>query len=281
MFAVLFLTFLMNLQDVPQTTHFRPFKKSLVPSALFATDPPCPEPDEPSDCRRRFKSVGNAWTGDVNGDGLDELLIVPGTGGTGGSDMWLYQKIGNRWRPILYAFPYLERLDILPIVRSGYHDLHLDSLQCYKWNGHKYVAYASEDYRKLQPEFFDTSNPINASILWLARYAGLKEFQFEPRWFSFVPRQTHLGESLEDRKHNLRWVAEFKGAVWGVRGNRSFLIIPRPAHTGCDRLGFEGDWLLIYGVGFGMEEEKPIARYNRRTHRLVIDTRDPFWIKVY
>lgn len=280
MLAFMILALLLGLQELPQTTHFRPLKKSLVPSVLFASDPPCPAPDEPSDCGWRFREVGNAWTGDVNGDGVNELLVVPGTGGTGGSDMWLYQKVGNRWRPILHAFPYLERLGILPIVRSGYHDLHLDSLHCYKWNGRKYVAYVPEDYRKLRPGFFAISNPDNASILWLARYGGLKEFDFEPRWFLFQPQPTHLGDALEDHEYNLRWVAEYKGPVWGVRGKRSFLILPRPAHTGGDRLDFEGDWFLIYSDWGGMTERRPVARYNRRTHRLVIETRDPFWLMV-
>jgi hypothetical protein len=262
--------------------HFKPLQKSAVPPVLIAGER-CPEPDTTAECRQRFKHIGRAWTGDVNDDGVDELLIEPGTGGSGGQDMDLFQRRGGQWVSILTALPYLERLDILPTTRNGYHDLHLDSLHCYKWSGEGYVGYDVEDYRKLRPEFFNASDPRNSSILWLSRYAGLTQSQLEPHWFPFEKKTlARLAAELDDPEGRIHWLAESRGGVWGVQENRAFLLLPRPAYKGCERLEFDGEWLVIYGAkGGGYGDPTPVARYNRRTQSFILvgeALQSPYWL---
>ena len=71
----------------------------------------------------------------------------------------------------------------------------------------------------------------------------------------------------------LRWVAIFKGGVYGVEGDRSFLLLPRPAYGGAERLEIDGDWLVVF-ASVSLEHADPklevreVARYNRRTREL-------------
>src|SRR5262249_61350825 len=76
--------------------------------------------------------------------------------------------------------------------------------------------------------------------------------------FPYVSRR-----DSEDK--NLTWVSLFKGGIWGLRGNRAFLLVPQLAYLGAQRLEIRGDWLLIYGR---LEQSQPNVRYNRRTHEL-------------
>jgi hypothetical protein len=264
---------LAQTQQIPQQTFFHQISKREVPRQLIVSKNTCLDPDTPAECLDRFKEGGRVWAGDVNGDGVEELLIEPGTGGSAGDDEFLFQRVGDKWRMILSAFPYLERTGILPIVRDGYHDLYLDSLHCFKWSNRKYIPYETGDYRKLRLEYFGPAKTEDAAILWLARYAGLHEFQFQPTWVRST-NQTVSATKLADPGQQLTWVAEFKGSVWGVRGDKKFLILPRPDYRGCERLELDGDWLVIYG-----EEDDLVARFNRKTQKmLIMEGNDPYWL---
>jgi hypothetical protein len=54
--------------------------------------------------------------------------------------------------------------------------------------------------------------------------------------------------------------------VWGVQGDRAFLLVPQPSYLGAQKLELSGDWLLVYGE---IAEEQPEIRYNRRTHEVI------------
>ena len=102
--------------------------------------------------------------GDVNGDGVRELLLQ-GTelSGTGGSLYFLYQRKGTSSESLsaqrestdAMALIPTPRFDILPVARGGYHDIRLSVTGCFKWNGTGYVPYETSDYHALQPSWFD------------------------------------------------------------------------------------------------------------------------------
>lgn len=74
--------------------------------------------------------------------------------------------------------------------------------------------------------------------------------------------------SRRDPKLGLTWLSFFKGGVWGVKGNRAFLLLPQPSYLGAQRLELRGDWLDIYREAEDADYG-PDLRYNRRTHELV------------
>ena len=104
------------------------------------------------------------------------------------------------------------------------------------------------------------------------RYGGAKTVTIEPQWFAETSLSSSNAE-LQDPILGVRWVAVFKGGVYGVQNDRSFLLLPRPEYGGAERLGFDGDWLVIsaWRAIDGTDrtsQVRPVARYNRRTREL-------------
>jgi len=174
----------------------------------------------------------------------------------------------------------------LPIIRKGYHDLRIEVDHCLKWDGKHYIDYDFIDYTRLHADWFDTSDSHEAELFWMMRYQEGRSIQFDPQWFTVSaqefnrPVQAYMSfpvrvlefpklpyESLQDPDLGLKWLSFFKGGVWGVKGDRAFLLVPQPSYLGAQRLELHGDWLFIYGE---LEESRgsPDVRYNRRTHEL-------------
>lgn len=268
MAAFLLFALLLGAGSPDAVKHFRPAKKSMVPASAFRDI--CADLVNEA-CRQEFLASGAAWLGDVNDDGRNELLVFPGSSfsGTGGQSYFLYQRQGGKWVSLAEDGWQLRgrRFDILPMVRQGYYDLRIGVDSCVKWNGTQYEPYEAVDYRQLSPELFPAPDVYDAALLWQVRYAGLTTVQFEPAWVPDLPRGSANAE-LEDPEFGLRWVAMFKGGVYAVQAQRSFLLLPQPTYLGAAKLRFEGDWLLIYD-----EQEPPslLARYNRRTGELRIE----------
>jgi hypothetical protein len=149
------------------------------------------------------------------------------------------------------------RFDILPIVRSGYHDLRIAENDCLKWSDGKYVPYEPADYAALVPTWFDDADPHQAEIFWTIAHAKTESSRLEPQWFPISPvffseqperklnRQEvqaivkewhHEGAlprfviaAVDDGAQEIRWVSFQRAGVWGIRGNRAFLLVPRPS----------------------------------------------------
>ena len=175
------------------------------------------------------------------------------------------------------------RFDILPISHDGYHDLRVATDLCLKWDGQNYVDYEDSDYHHLSPGFFNSDDWQEAELFWAVRYKGLNEIKdVEPQWFPAPAllrkeaQRQHKETTVDDPKHRIVWVSVFKGSVWGVAGNRAFLLLPRPAYKGSEHMEFDGDWLVIHGESQIDGSSGPIvARYNRRTHELKIEQSHP------
>ncbi len=292
--CVAIFTFGLTLPVSPQApSAVQPFvlvKKTQFPKAILERD--LCESNSPAECWSAFQASGKVWTGDINQDGVDELIVFPGTSYDGTLGWWyyLYQKRGTDWRVLEVAVEEYgpgwqtlrPRFDILPTVRNGYHDLRITVDRCVKWNGQKYVEYSPEDYHQISPKWFNASDSREAEIFWARRYAGLETFRFEPQWFpvhphEFLEKKLVFSEPpadfprivsvvLDDREQNLKWVGLDRGGVWGIRGERGFLLSPQLAYLGARTLKFEGDWLLVFESVD--EEDVPSLRYNRRTHEL-------------
>jgi hypothetical protein len=243
---------------VGSVRHFQRTDKSIVPKSLLDSQYLCggvgDTTESVKECEEDFKRIGAVWTGDVNDDGTQELVIYPGTAwsGSGGDSYFLFRKRGRKWIPLFPSsqdwFTRDPRFDILPLAHEGYHDLRIAQDWCVKWDGKRYVNYSDADYHRLPLDFFDPSQWTEAGIFWTIHYRGLKTFRLAP-------------------KYGLAWIAVFKGGVWGVRDTRAFLLFPQLAYTGAHKLEFQGDWLLIYG-----EEPWAVAKYNRRTKELDVLT---------
>jgi hypothetical protein len=264
---------------VGSVRHFQQARKSIVPESLLDSKLLCGGTDDTvkdvSACETQFRKEGAVWTGDINDDGVDELVIYPGPmwSRTGGDTYFLLQRRGNTWVSLFGDwFTHDPEFDILPITRGGYHDLRIATGWCVKWNGKQYQNYDASDYRNLSPMFFDSSGWLNSEILWDIRYKGLKSFQFVAHWVSFPSPKNRSSANavLNDPQYGLKWIALFKGGVWGVRDKRAFLLLPQPVYTGAQKLEFQGDWLVIYvEAPFAPSE---VARYNRRTNEVKVVT---------
>lgn len=167
--------------------HFRSVATESIPGSLVAKI--CSDRDE-SDCAETFRTNGRAWTGDINDDAASEYVIFDGQlCGTLGCSYDLFEIHAEKWNAIPVFMSGSDpdvplwisnrpRFDILPIVRDGYHDLRIAVDECVKWNGHEYVAYQPDDYRRLSPSLFNQTDNHEAEIFWMIRYAGLSEFAF-------------------------------------------------------------------------------------------------------
>jgi hypothetical protein len=278
--------------------HFRPIEKSDLPKTFlrYLCDS-VHHRSEKKDCIESFEKHGAVWAGDVNDDHVDEYIVDPGgMPGTLGPPRNLVQLRGREWVELFCrmedaacdsAWNTLRaRFDILPIVRQGYHDLRVEVGHCLKWDGKRYMDYDPADYSSLRSEWFDTSDSHEAELFWMMRYHERTSIRFEPQWFTIPSeefnRPTHAYmsfpmrvlefpklpyESLQDPELGLKWLSFFKGGVWGVKGNRAFLLVPQPSYLGAQRLELRGEWLFIYGE---VEEpdDRPDVCYNRRTHEL-------------
>jgi len=277
--------------------HFQPVDKAALPAGFVAkmctSDPLAPT----EACPEEFARNGAVWAGDVNDDGIDEYIIDPGgVPGTLGPARNLVQLRGAEWVELACLNDPEQdcksdwntlraRFDILPIIRAGYHDLRIEVDHCIKWDGRRYIDYQADDYARLKAEWFDLSDSHDAELFWTMRYAGKENFRFEPVWFNIDPQELgatprpYIGFPVrvveypvlpyvsrrDSEDKNLTWVSLFKGGIWGLRGNRAFLLVPQLAYLGAQRLEIRGDWLLIYGR---LEQSQPNVRYNRRTHEL-------------
>jgi len=255
-----------------------------------------------------MRSTGKVWAGDVNGDHIDELILFPGVqaAGSGGRNYYLYQRHGKDWQSIVMTddmdswFTDRPRFDILPITRSGYRDLRVAVNDCLKWSDGKYVFYDPADYAALVPNWFDDADPHQAEIFWTIGHAKTEPSRLEPQWFPISPSffSEQLGRkkpnrqqaekiagewhndggfprsvraALEDAAQNIRWLSLQRAGVWGVRGNRAFLLVPRSSYLGVCTLTIKGDWLLGYeSCSAEDEQSEPDVRYNLRTHELQI-----------
>ena len=278
--------------------HFRPIKKSDLPKTFvrYLCDSADPASERRA-CIKRFNKDGAVWAGDVNDDNVDEYIVDPGgMPGTLGPPRVLVQLRGSEWIELICRMEedacdsgwntLRARFDILPIVRQGYHDLRIEVDHCLKWDGKRYIDYDPADYSKLRSDWFDTGDSHEAELFWMMRYQERKSMQFDPQWFTVSaeefnrPVQAYMSlpvrvlefpklpyESLQDPELGLVWLSFFKGGVWGVKGNRAFLLVPQPSYLGAQRLELNGDWLFIDGE---LEEPKggPDVQYNRRTHEL-------------
>jgi|HubBroStandDraft_6_1064221.scaffolds.fasta_scaffold01763_10 hypothetical protein len=278
MLLTLLLSFLL-LTARPNTAirHFHKVSKELLPRSVIEKD--LCEVREEKECWQDFQDNGEVWAGDVNDDGVDELLVFPGGdwSGTAGETYILYQSKGVKWVQLLPKEGGWQvndpRFDILPVLHDGYHDLRVAAAWCLKWNGENYVDYEDVDYHLLSPDLFDSSNREEADIFWAIRYKGRKKFNFEPQWFPRPERWTENDTNVEDPELKIVWTSLFKGGVWGVSDKRAFLLLPRPAYLGAEQLELDGDWVVIRVEG-SRDIHAPgpvIARYNRKTHELRIE----------
>lgn len=62
--------------------------------------PPSVRPQDPEDSERALTSVA-VLHADVDGDGVSDLIVDTGRGGTGGSYVFIYRREGKRYREVL------------------------------------------------------------------------------------------------------------------------------------------------------------------------------------
>jgi hypothetical protein len=304
---------LLSSNSSSSTRHFVPVPISRFPRAIFVREFCEGTPAEVKQCWASFRDHGAVWAADIDGDHVDELIVEPSGGWAGSAGPWyfLYRRQGTDWISAEREHPKDKkdevgwqtrdpRFDVLPVERSGHHDLRVVIDECMKWDGAKYVWYEPEDYRHLSPAWFDATDNREAEIFWMIRYAGQRTINFEPQSFpltrdDFVTLQgpaprvqvAHsrvIAVSLDDPEENVRWVGVAKGGVWGISGERVFFLAPQLSETfeGIVSLRLEGDWLLAYGTVVSDSEKsevpgervRPSIRYNRRTHELKIEPHD-------
>lgn len=273
---------LLSAQQTLAVQQFHVIAPKEVPASLFNADSLLCEGLEPEHCWPDFLASGAAWRGDLNDDGDLELLIrATVLGGSGGDAYFLFGSRQQRWIPIASSsdgwltLTGLPRFDILPVVRNGYHDIRISAIECFKWNGKHYLPYEPADYRQLNPSWFDASRIDEAELFWSIRYQGEKRFVFEPQWFNAAPGWGSNVE-LDDPKSGMQWHATFKGGVYGIKHGRSFLLLPRPAYRGAEKLEMQDEWLVIYATAVTLRdidkaELRPFARFNIRSRELLIE----------
>jgi hypothetical protein len=314
---ILWMTLFSSSELSSPVRHFSPVPITRFPRAVFLRDFCEGETSELDQCWASFRDHGGVWAASIDQSHVDALLVSPSGDwrGTLGEWYFLYRRQGKDWTVEKISSGKDDekgwqtshpRFDVLPTLRNGHHDLRVVVDGCLKWDGAKYMWYEPEDYRRLSPEWFNAADHREAEIFWAIRYAGLNTMTFEPQWFPLpkddfrtseepLPRfadipQRVVVETLEDPQEHIRWVGMQKGGVWGIRGERVFLLAPQISYTveGIDGLRFEGDWLLASGETqdtsdarkseFVPEDRiRPSIRYNRRTHELRIERNDYNW----
>lgn len=268
--ALLFASLLLVPTVQARAEPFHAVAPDAVPAELFDEAREACDYYEAAECRERFLEGGAAWAADLNEDGVEEFVIqsVPSLCGTGGCLYYLFQQQEGKWVPLTDAEGFLTGiplLEVLPVARQGFHDIRVSYGECFRWNSGHYVPYRPKEYRELLPQWFDPTSLREAELFWKIRYAGEKDIHFEPEWFPGRPNWS-IEVELEDPLTGWRWLATFKGGVYGEQDGRSFLLLPRPGYQGASKLQFQGNWLLIYG-----DRDEPVARYNRHTHELQVD----------
>lgn len=264
--------FLFALPSALSAQGFHELKRATVPREALTEN--CDDFDG-HPCREEFLENGEAFAVDVNDDGKDELLIHIGLQdtGSGGEGYALIQKQGAHWKEIGSCLLYWGlRLRKLDNTRSGYHDLRLGHSFFVKWNGTKYVPFEPTDFRALLPSLFDAKDPQDAEILWLIRYAGLRDLTLEPQWI-LRPKDLHSWASpVRDNSQGIDWFSVYKGGVWGVRGKQAFLLLPRATYLGATDIQSDGEWLVFYGDPWCADcpSHSELARYQPRSHKLVV-----------
>jgi len=297
----------MHYQTNSPVRHFVEVAFDRFPKSVIRRDF-CDERDDAGECWRDLRSSGRVWAGDVNGDHIDELILFPGVQatGSGGQSYYLYQRHGRICQSIVMAgdtdgwFTDRPRFDILPITRSGYRDLRIAVNDCLKWSNGRYVYYDPDDYAALVPAWFDDGDPHQAEIFWAIRHPKTESSRLEPQWFPISPAfffeqaqrnmpnrrqaQAMLEEwrndgglprfvisVVDDSAREMRWVSLQRAGVWGIHGNRAFLLAPRSSYLGVCTLTIKGDWLLGYETcSLEDEQPEPEVRYNLLTHELQI-----------
>lgn len=70
-------------QAAGSVRHFQRAEEYIVPKSLLDSEYLCGDTDSTTEsvkeCEEDFKRIGAVWTGDVNDDGTQELVIYPGT----------------------------------------------------------------------------------------------------------------------------------------------------------------------------------------------------------
>lgn len=278
-FSFLAVSFLFALA-AHSSEGFRKVNRQDVPRAAVSVI--CPDDDD--GCWRDFAETGEAYELDVDSAGNRALLVFGGVGwgGSGGDSYCLLQEQAKRWKEIgrdcwqLYHGLHLKRLGR---VRDGHYDFRLGKTLCIKWQGNRYVAYAPGDYRNLPISAFNETDPEDAEIFWLIRYAGARDAVFEPRWMpkpldlhEWSPREEKDTPALKDDVEQVTWMSSYRGSVWGVKGDQAFVLLPRATYLGAEEITVQGDWLSIQGhSGKCRADNVELARYNLRTHRLKIN----------
>jgi hypothetical protein len=317
---ILSMALLFSLSPSSPVRHFAPVPVSRFPRAVFLREFCKGTSVELKECWASFRGYGGVWAADVDGDHVAELIVEPGGEWVGSAGRWyfLYRKQGNDWISLEKAAKDATnkdvevgwqttdpRFEVLPVVRNGHHDLRIVVDGCLKWDGAKYVWYEQEDYHRLSPTWFNASDSHEAEIFWAIRYAGQGTIKFEPQWFPLakddfltlgrpLPRRPFpvsriVAETLDDPQEQARWIGMQKGGVWGIRGDRAFLLAPQLSETfdGVESLSFDGDWLNAYGTIVGVEKildidiekseiggVRPSIRYNRRSRERHIERHD-------
>ena len=195
MLTILTLLLLTSSSAQP-VRHFQKLDKKSVPFTLFRDQHKTFDHEDATEASVAFlySAAGVAFAGDLNDDGTDELLIVPddGTCGSSGCEFYLFGDKEGTWVALAGTDGGIARdqsngLDILPIVRRGYHDIRILD-DCVKWNGRRYVPYEPADYRQLSPDWFDHSDFWSAVILWRIECEGLQTIKIVPQWVTGVPQ---------------------------------------------------------------------------------------------
>ncbi len=289
-FILLLAMTMLAVVPAEKAVSFKIVENDAVPQSLIDKINNCDYDTAQTDaCRKEFLERNNVWSGDVNGDGVDEFLVHPSAGwhGSGGYSVSLYKKEKDTWRSLLYddfdsgILVQVLRFQIVPIERGGYRDLRIGASICYRWYGEHYDMCGDEEqveehaeeygekrgedgeeYDGWKPGYFDQTDWLNAELFWEMRYRGRKEFKVDPIWLD-TPASwpSDVSRILEDAEYHIHWIVVPRRGVWGMKGKRGFLLMP----VWMGRLEIKGDWLIIEHGGPG---DSLVSRYNRRTGRL-------------
>jgi len=171
------LTTISAVNVAASVRHFQRADRSTIPKSVLDSKLLCGDTGDTTEsvevCEKKVMTEGSVWTGDVNDDGIRELVIYPGGdwSGTGGETYFLLQRRGSQWVSLFKDpsewFTRNAEFDILPTTRGGYHDLRIDIGWCVKWNGTHYQDYDANDYHNLSLDF------LTLRIGGIRRFSGI------------------------------------------------------------------------------------------------------------